>query len=163
VGAPLVRHVVGDALHLPLGDSSVHAVCTSLTYGNRHADHHEASDPSLRRTHRHDLGRELHPDNSGRLQWGPDYRAFHVAAWREAVRVLVPGGRFVLNIKDHLRGGRCRHVAGWHVTALCRLGLRLLDAIEVESPGMRSGANGEARMPAEMAFVFEREASPVPE
>jgi tRNA G10 N-methylase Trm11 len=66
--------VVADALALPVADSSVHAICTSPTYGNRHADHHEACDPSLRRTYRHDLGRELHPNNSGRLQWGPDYR-----------------------------------------------------------------------------------------
>jgi hypothetical protein len=149
--------VVADALALPLADSSVHAICTSPTYGNRHADHHEASDASLRCTYRHDLGRELHARNSGRLQWGPDYRAFHLAAWREAVRVLAPGGRFVLNIKDHLRAGRRQHVAGWHVTELCRLGLRLIDAIEVGSPGMRSGANGEARVPAEMVFVFELE------
>lgn len=47
--------------------------------------------------------------------------------------------------------GMSRCCAGW--------GLRLLDAIEVETPGMRSGANGQSRMPAEMVFVFEREAS----
>lgn len=53
-------------------------------------------------------------------------------------------------------------MAGWHVTVLCRLGLRLLDVIAIESPGMRSGANGQLRLPAGMVFVFELDTSPWP-
>jgi hypothetical protein len=51
------------------------------------------------------LGRPLTPGNSGALQWGEEYRALHVAVWTECRRVLKPGGIFVLNVKDHIRGG----------------------------------------------------------
>ena len=78
---------------------------TSPTYGDRLADHHDARDGSVRHSYKHDLGRDLHPDNSGAMQWGPAYRDFHTAAWVEVRRVLRPGGRFVLNVKDHVRGG----------------------------------------------------------
>jgi tRNA G10 N-methylase Trm11 len=84
---------------LPFADASIDAIVTSPTYGNRLADHHRASDPLLRRSYTHDLGRPLHSENSGAMQWGDAYRAFHRRAWAEAVRVLKPGGRFVLNVK----------------------------------------------------------------
>ena len=48
------------------------------------------------------------------MQWGDAYRSFHVKAWREAWRVLRPGGRFVLNIKDHIRNGERMPVTDWH-------------------------------------------------
>lgn len=64
------RTIVGDALHLPFAAKSFDAVITSPTYANRLADHHEAKDGSVRHSYRHDLGRPLHPSNSGQLQWG---------------------------------------------------------------------------------------------
>jgi hypothetical protein len=86
-----------------------------LAYGNRMADHHIAHDGSPRHTYRHVLGQPLTPGNSGALQWGDgiagrsgageEYRALHVAVWTEARRVLKPRGIFVLNVKDHIRGG----------------------------------------------------------
>ncbi len=36
------------------------------------------------------LRRGAAPDNSGAMQWGPEYREFHEQAWTEAVRVLRP-------------------------------------------------------------------------
>jgi SAM-dependent methyltransferase len=150
------RTTVGNALALELEDESFDAICTSPTYGNRNADHHEAYDGSTRRSYRHDLGRKLHKDNSGRLQWGPSYREFHVKAWREITRVLRAGGLLVLNIKDHIRAGRRQHVAGWHVTTLCRMGYVLLQHEEVAAPGMRLGANGALRFP-EQVYLFAKE------
>lgn len=149
--------IVGNALDLPFDDGEFDAVCTSPTYGNRLADHHDAADPELRRSYTHDLGRKLHDANSGDLHWGPEYRAFHEDAWAEAVRVLRPGGRFILNIKDHIRGGAWQDVAGWHVAALCDLGLYVTAIRPVVTSALRQGANGELRVPAELVIAFVKD------
>jgi tRNA G10 N-methylase Trm11 len=134
--------VNGTALALPFADATFDAIVTSPTYGNRMADHHDARDASRRITYTHVLGRPLSPDNSGAMQWGPEYRRFHDKAWREAVRVLKPGGRFVLNIKDHRRAGRPQGVPAWHLGNLTDIhGLEYVDTTSVDCPGMRYGAN----------------------
>jgi hypothetical protein len=141
---------VGNALRTTYTDGAIDGYVTSPCYGNRLADHHHASDPESRRSYTHDLGRDLSPDNAGALQWGPEYRDFHERAWKEATRVLRPGGVFVLNIKDHTRDGVRQHVAGWHVTTLCRLGFTLLEHVEVETPSLRVGENREGRWPEQI-------------
>jgi tRNA G10 N-methylase Trm11 len=153
---------VGNALDLPFDDASFAAIATSPTYGNRLADSHDAKDPSLRRSYTHDLraatgdpDRALHPDNSGTLQWGTEYRQLHQRAWKEALRVLKPGGRFVLNISDHVRDGERQYVAGWHVTELVRQGLTLLDVVIVETQRLRHGENSEARAEGEWVVLME--------
>lgn len=146
--------IEGNVLALPFGDAAFDAICTSPTYGNRLADHHNAADPELRRSYTHDLGRSLHEDNSGAMHWGDEYRAFHEQAWKECLRVLKPHGLFVLNIKDHIRAGERQPVSGWHVTTLCRFGLVLLEHTEVETPSMRAGSNSDLRGP-EYVYLFE--------
>jgi SAM-dependent methyltransferase len=152
------RTIVGNALALPFDDQSFDAVVTSPTYGNRFADHHEARDGSERRSYTHDLGRTLHADNSGAMQWGAQYRDVHERAWLEVVRVLRPGGRFVLNISDHYRGGRRQPVSAWHVDTVLRLGLRLVDIVPVPTARMRHGDNAE-RVVVEYVFAFGRDES----
>jgi SAM-dependent methyltransferase len=137
--------VLGSALDLPWEDGEFDAICTSPTYGNRLADSHNAADPERRRSYTHDLGRTLDADNSGAMQWGDEYRDFHQRAWAEAVRVLRVGGRFVLNIKDHIRDGVQQPVAAWHVATLTRLGL---DGQRRAVPGrptghLRQGTNSD--------------------
>lgn len=150
------RTLIGDALHLEFASGVWDAICTSPTYGNRMADHHEAKDASKRITYRHKLGRALHPNNSGQLQWGDKYREFHTAAWQEAIRVLRPGGAFVLNIKDHVRDFKVVPVSEWHATTLAQLGLRL-DALDiVPVPNMGFGANGNLRTNNEYIFTFHK-------
>jgi SAM-dependent methyltransferase len=148
----LVR--VGNALDLPFGPGTFGAVVTSPTYGNRLADHHHAQDASERRTYTHNLGRRLHPDNSGVLHWGPLYREFHGRAWAEVARVLRPGGRLILNISDHIRTGRRAPVSAWHVAELGRLGFELVDLEHVPTPRFRNGANARARVEGEFVFMF---------
>jgi SAM-dependent methyltransferase len=154
------RITVGNALHLLWGDDFFDAICTSPTYGSRMGDHHDATDASDRITYTHKLGAKLHPDNSGAMQWGATYRTFHVAAWTEARRVLRPGGVFVLNIKDHIRGSQRMHVTDWHVETLIALGFTVCECQQIACPGMRWGANSAARVPYESVIKFRLEARP---
>jgi tRNA G10 N-methylase Trm11 len=110
--------LVGDALALPFAANTFDAIATSPSYGNRLADHHEARDGSTRRSYRQDLGRPLHPNNSGAEQWGPRYRTMLERSWREAIRVLRPGGTFLLVISDHVRAGKVQRVTEWHLGTL---------------------------------------------
>jgi SAM-dependent methyltransferase len=150
------RTRVGNALVLDFGAGAFDAIATSPTYGNRMADHHKAYDPQTRRTYTHDLGRQLHSANSGAMQWGDEYRAFHQQAWLEAVRVLRHGGRFVLNIKDHIRDGRWADVTGWHVATLVELGLTVAAVRPVVTGGFRMGANSPERVDAELVIALDR-------
>jgi SAM-dependent methyltransferase len=149
--------IVGSALAMPFADDTFDAICTSPTYGNRLADHHNASDPDRRRSYTHDLGRTLADDNSGAMHWGDEYREFHERAWTEAVRVLRTGGRFILNIKDHVRDGIQQPVTAWHVAILTGLGLILDPALSqgVPTRHLRQGSNTE-RAGQELVLVFDK-------
>lgn len=146
------RMTVGNALHLPYAPATFDAVCTSPTYGNRMAD--RLLDGYERITYTAKLGRKLSADNSGGMQWGDEYRRFHVQAWTEARRVLAPGGVFVLNIKNHIRGGVEMLVTEWHIDALQSLGFVMLEHVKVATPSMRFGQNGGARVGYESVIKF---------
>lgn len=148
---------LGNALDLDLDDESVDAVVTSPTYGNRMADHHDATDDSTRLTYKHTLGRDLDPDNSGQLQWGDAYREFHRRAWAEATRVLKPGGMFVLNVKDHVRAGKKQEVVAWQINTLCtEFGLDLVALDLVPTRGLMAGSNHDERVCAEVVATFTK-------
>lgn len=154
--------IVGNALDLPFPDEIFDAVATSPTYGNRMADHHNARDGSTRHTYRHTLGRALTDDNSGKMQWGRNYRRFHYKAWAEAIRVLKPGGRLVLNISDHIRKGQPQGVPIWHAFTLGVLGLELDAMVAVETQRQRHGANGHLRVGNEWVITFMKPSQPCP-
>ena len=139
------------------GDATFDAICTSPTYANRLADHHEARDNSPRHTYRHTLGRPLSPGNSGQLQWGDAYRAFHLEAWTECRRVLQPEGFLVLNVKDHIRKGELQPVTNWHAVTLLMLGFTCTARVHVPCPGQRHGANGHLRVDYESVLRFRKD------
>lgn len=149
------RTMQGDARWLPFPAGSFDAIVTSPVYGNRMSDHHDAKDASRRYTYRHRLGRPLTDGNAGMLQWGRRYRDFHREVWVEALRMLRPGGLFVLNISDHVRKGERQRVALWHCATLETLGAIQRDSRWVVTRRQRHGANGELRVDAEQVAVFE--------
>ncbi len=151
--------VRGDALHLAFAGACFDAVVTSPTYGNRMADTFTDKKPEKnyrRNTYTHALGHKLHPHNSGGLQWGDKYKAFHLDAWREVYRVLKPGGRFVLNISDHIRGGQRMEVSAYHLDVCDWVGFEFEQQHEVRTPRNRQGQNGHARVDGEYIFVFRK-------
>lgn len=147
------RITVGDALALPFDDCTFDAICTSPTYGNRMAD--TLIDKYDRITYTSKLGRKLHANNSGGMQWGKKYRDFHERAWGEALRVMKEGGAFVLNIKNHIRAGAEQDVTAWHVSALEAMGMTQVNRTDVPTPSMRWGQNGNARVSFESVILFE--------
>jgi hypothetical protein len=151
------RSRVGDALDLSWAASGWFTViCTSPCYGNRMADHHNARDISRRNTYRHALGRPLSDNNAGELQWGMEYRSFHVKAWAETSRVLCYGGLFILNISNHIRKGVEQLVSEWHRDTLIEMGFSLLDDIHVMTPRNKFGANRNLRVGYEHVYVFRK-------
>ena len=135
---------------------SVDAIATSPTYGNRFADSHEASDADARRSYTHDIGHELHPDNSGRMQWGDRYREFHLKAYKQSVAALKPGGHFVLNISDHVRNGQLQGVPLWHVGVLMQMGLQWVGCQVVTTQRLKQGANSDARASGEYVVTLKK-------
>lgn len=148
------KTVCGDATSLPFGNESFDAVCTSPTYGNRMADNHNAKDSSRRLTYTHILGRKLHPNNSGKMQWGNRYRLFHQEAWSETKRVLRGQGIFILNISDHIRKGVVQPVTQFHIETITSMGFVLSEHIKVDTPRMKFGQNNAARVSHESVLVF---------
>lgn len=149
----------GDALSTRFAPSTFDVVATSPTYGNRMADHHNARDESKRYGYKFSLGRDPSPLSSSLLQWGDEYRQFHVKAWREVGRVLTPHGLFLLNISNHVRGRELQPVVEWHVRHLIDVGWWLLAAYPIATKRMKNGANPE-RADAELVIALRPPTTP---
>lgn len=152
------RTYVGDATKLIFPDRSIGSIVTSPTYGNRMADQYDGRDGSRRHTYRVALGRPVSVGSTAGLQWGDDYRRLHWKAWREAWRVIRPGGKLVVNVSDHIRKGNVVPVTVWHVETILGLGFELVPGgwQTVETKRNRHGANGDLRVAAESVIVFEK-------
>lgn len=146
---------IGDAANMSwCQDNRFDAICTSPTYGNRMADHHNAKDNSRRITYTHYLGRKLNDQNTGKMQWGVEYREKHIKIYKECIRVLKNDGIMVVNISDHIRKGNVIPVCKWHKNTLIELGMNLINDIQIETPRMKFGRNSELRITHEHIFVF---------
>jgi hypothetical protein len=150
-------NIIGNATDIPFDDHAFDVVATSPTYGNRLADHHDATDPHLRRSYTHDLGRPLTDGNTGEMQWGALYQAAHVDIWTEVRRVMKPYGWLLLNIKDHIRNGEQQPVSHWHTAALVELGFTFWPGYSggVATRHLRQGTTSE-RAGQELVLVFRR-------
>lgn len=105
------RHVAFDDVGLYRG---VDVIATSLTYGNRFSDSHNAQDGSHRRSYTHDLGHKLHPNNSGQMPWGPKYWAHTATAYRLMFQAIRPGGLLLTNVSDFFKDRKLVPVTEWH-------------------------------------------------
>lgn len=148
------KNIVGDATNLQFANCEFDAICTSPTYGNRMADCHDAKDGSNRNTYTHKLGRKLNDNNSGKMQWGDQYRELHKKAWIECFRVLKNNGIFILNFKNHIRGGKLIDAFSWHVKTLIEIGFMLDEVRKVKTSGNGFGQNGELRTGFEFIAKF---------
>jgi hypothetical protein len=137
---------------------SVDVVCTSPTYGNRMADHHVPGpeDTSKRNTYTHVLERALTPGNSGVLQWGTEYQAFHRKALRTIWGILKPGGWLILNVSDHIRKRQKMPVVAWYKTTARAIGFELVSDELIPTKRNREGQNYEARVDGEHLLVFRK-------
>jgi len=154
---PVDEWHTGDSANMKWAEnSSFDAICTSPTYGNRMADHFDAKDKSKRITYRHVLGRPLNPDNTGRMQWGDNYRNKHVVVYAECRRVLKPQGLMIINISDHIRKGEIIPVTDWHKNTILNLGFSLIKELKIETQRMGFGRNGNLRVDHESILVFEK-------
>jgi hypothetical protein len=176
---PWATQVVGNALSLPFRAGTFRWVATSPCFGNRMADHHDNRDSckpcrgtglsddlsspcracrgsglSRRHTYKHYLGRDPHPASSATLQWGGEYRSFHLAAWAEMTRVCDRWAHLLLDISDHIRGGAVMPVTDWHQSALEGLGWLCLDRTPVDVRRQRHGQNGDLRVLCEWVLEF---------
>lgn len=139
------------------GSGRFDVIATSPCYGNRFSDSHNAQDGSTRRSYTHDLGRALSPGSSGAMPWGPRYWQFHADAYRAMHAVLVPGGRFLLNVSDFHRQGEEVHAVEWHLGAAYGAGFvqvgraRWIETRRLRGHGSEATA---ARAPAEAILVL---------
>lgn len=146
-----------DAEFLDYPASFFDAICTSPTYGNRMADHHVAKDGSKRNTYTHCLGRQLADGNTGKMQWGMEYMKKHERIYAHLSKLVKPSGRFVLNIKNHIRRGVEIDVAAFHVAALESNGFHVVDRHLIQTPSLKFGANADKRMDGEYIILLQKD------
>lgn len=146
--------ICGDATNMPFTDNSFDVICTSPTYGNRMADHHNAKDASKRITYTHVLGRKLHENNSGQMHFGEKYKELHRKAYAECKRVLKKNGIFILNVKNFIKNGVEVDIHKWHCEALLDLGFSLMETRKVQVKGNGFGANRDKRVNYEYVTKF---------
>lgn len=147
---------IADACRLPYRSNSIAAFCTSPTFANRMADHHNPKDGSVRHSYKFYLDRDLHPANTGQMQWGPDYRKMNKLIWKECYRALEPGGRLVFDVSDHQRNWKIVRVSDWHRQVAQRIGFQLVDFEIIKVKRLRHGANHRARSAYEVVYYFEK-------
>lgn len=154
------RTLTGDSLGLvdlliDEDEPTYRGIVTSPTYGNRMADQYDGRDGSTRATYAISLGHEVHDASTARLQWGQPYRHWHhqhIQAWR---RLLDDEGWVILNMKDHPRGGERMRVCRWWLHTMLCTGFDLVTAVQVDTPGMKFGAQGDIDIGHEMVYLFE--------
>lgn len=132
------------------------AICTSPTYGNRMADHHNAKDGSKRNTYTHCLGKQLQEGNTGKMQWGKEYCDKHERIYKHLSKLVKQNGLFVINIKNHIRKGVEIDVTKFHKELIESVGFELLHQDYISTPSLKYGANADKRLDGEYILTFKK-------
>lgn len=159
IAAPWVQH--GNARHIPYGAGSFDAYATSFVFPNGMCDSFISSeaDDSYRMTYSHKARKNrgdrtyvLHADHAGRYSWARGskkaeqrWKELHVDFIREGIRVLKPGGLFIVEMKDHWAGDELVPVAAWLIDRFVELGCTLEGVTRIPVRGNRKGSNREIR------------------
>lgn len=112
-----------------------------------------------RHTYRHSLGRELHPNNAGRMQFQPGGGAYvdlHVAFYAEATRVVRRRGLLLVDVKDFYRDHKLVRVSDWHAKTIKDAGFVLEALQDVEVRGTRHGHNHDSRSQFERLIIARK-------
>ena len=148
---------IQDAEFLDYPEEFFNAICTSPTYGNRMADHHNAKDGSKRITYTHCLGHQLNDANTGKMQFGKNYKNKHKQIYKHLFGLVKHGGIFVLNIKNHIRRGEEVDVVGFHKEALTQSGFTLEEDKVIQTHCMGFGQNRDKRIHEEHIIKFRKQ------
>lgn len=135
-------------------------IATSPTYANRLADKYLPElDANDRLTYVCRLGRQPTEGSSCTMTFGSEYCDLHRTVWTKAVAMLVEGGLFLLNCKDHYTDTDIRvAVTGWHVRTLNELGLEVADIEVMSTTGDTSRAN--TKRGPEFVIVLHKKGPP---
>lgn len=151
-----------DSTFLPFKSETFDLVITSPVYGNRMSDCHFPSDDdtSKRNTYTHCTmeynGSVLTSRNAGRHQFGEKYKQIQMHIWLEMLRLLKPGGFFLLNTKSFWRKDQLVSVTDWHTQFLVCLGFDVVHQRTMAADGLREGENHEVREEVEDFTLLRR-------
>jgi SAM-dependent methyltransferase len=156
--AAVAGAIQGTVLNLPWGKDYFDMIVTSPPYGNRMSDSYRSNKKWTYFTYANSLDRPLTDGSGASMQWGKSYREFHMKAWQECDRVLKPGGRFILNISNHIRSGIEIDVTDFHHSVLTEeLGYKTLMHYMVPTKRMRFGKHQQtAKVDYESVIVYKK-------
>lgn len=152
---PVDEWHIGDAENMKwASDNSFDAIVTSPTYGNRMADNWIPKDASTRISYTFWMGHTLDSANTGRMQWGEQYRTKHERIYPEFYRILRPMGKMLVNLSNHIRKGIQIDVIEWHKSIIIKTGFSFENEYKIKTPRMRYGKNHEKRIDYEVILEF---------
>lgn len=150
------RTLCGDSTKMTHENCFFDFILTSPTYGNRMADCHIAKDNTKRNTYTHVLGRPLSDNNSGKMQFGGEYKELHKKVYSECRRVLKSKGYMVINMKNHIRKGAEVDVCLWHKECIKDIGFKFIEEYKIDVKGNGFGANMKNKIKYEKIMIFRK-------
>jgi DNA modification methylase len=149
-----------DAARLPLASGQADMVLTSPPYYDTFSNWDASSNILEERHNRHGLSYGVHRQQVANLHVYEDYLRAMREIYAEAKRILRPGGKLVLVVKDVIRGGRVVPVVRDNELLVRALGFSLVDRFDVPARGTRfRNVNrvklGQEAPPIEPVLVFD--------